>query len=66
MIEMAKHFGIKRLTKALLALGKLAFIAAIGLLAFLALVMVGNLLLWTLALTMDALLDFLKNGIFGG
>ena len=62
---MAKQFGIKQLTEGVLGLGRLAFIGAIGLIAFLSLLMVGNLLLYGLAHVVDALLDLLKNGIFG-
>ena len=62
---MAKQFGIKQLTEAVLGLGRLAFIGAIGLITFLALLMVGNFLLYVLAHVTDALFDLLRNGIFG-
>ena len=62
---MAKKVGVRQVTEFVIGVGRLAFIGVLGVLAFLALIMVANLLLWTLARTVDALLDLLKNGIFG-
>lgn len=64
-MTVAKKLNVKVVTEFVIGTGRLAFIAAIGLVAFLSLLLLGNFLLYALAHVVDALFDLFRHGIFG-
>ena len=61
---MAKNISLRQVTEFVVGMGRLAFIGVIGLLLFLVLVMVGDLLLYILARATQALFELMK-ALFG-
>ena len=62
---MARKNIVKQLTELTTGLARLAFIAVAGALLFVALLLLGNLCLYTLSRIVETLFDMIKT-IFGG